>query len=45
MTRLEILTLLISLEALLETGNEEKAKELIKKVIKEAETTPKKSME
>jgi len=37
MTRLEILTLLYSLEALLEEGKAEKAYEVIKKVIKEAE--------
>ncbi|MCL1875350.1 MAG: hypothetical protein FWF87_03725 [Synergistaceae bacterium] len=37
MTRLEILTLLYSLEALLEDGKSEKAKEVIKKVINEAE--------
>lgn len=37
MTRLEILTLLYSLEALLDENNSEKAKEIIKKVIAEAE--------
>ena len=37
-TRLEILTTLYALEALLETDNTEKALEVIKKVIKEAET-------
>ena len=37
--RLEILTLLYSLEALLEEGKAEKAKEVIKKVINEAEKT------
>jgi hypothetical protein len=37
LTRLEILTLLYSLEALLEDGKAEKAKEVIKKVINEAE--------
>ena len=38
MTRLEILTLLYSLQALLESNNNEKAKEVIEKVIKEAES-------
>jgi hypothetical protein len=37
MTRLEILTMLYSLEALLEDDKTEKAKEVIKKVISEAE--------
>jgi hypothetical protein len=37
MTRLEILTLLYSLEALLDEGKAEKAREVIKKVINEAE--------
>ena len=37
MTRLELLTLLYSLQALIESGNIEKAKEVISKVIKEAE--------
>jgi hypothetical protein len=37
MTRLEILTLLYSLEALLDEEKPEKAKEIIKKLIKEAE--------
>ena len=37
MTRLELLTLLLSIQALLESGNEEKAKEIIEKVIKEVE--------
>ena len=37
MTRLELLTLLYSIQALMETGNTEKAKEIIEKVIKEAE--------
>ena len=37
MTRLELLTLLLSIQALLESGNEEKAKEIIAKVISEAE--------
>lgn len=36
MTRLEILTLLLSLKALLESGNNEKALELINEVISEA---------
>ena len=38
LTRLELLTFLYSLQVLLESGNEEKAKEIITKVIKEAET-------
>lgn len=37
MTRLELMTLLLSLEALLEEGRSEKALEVIKKVIAEAE--------
>lgn len=37
MTRLELLTLLLSLEALLEDGKADKALEVIKKVIAEAE--------
>jgi len=37
-TRLELLATLYSLEALLETDNAEKALEVIKKVITEAET-------
>ena len=37
MTRLELLALLLSIQALLETGNTEKAKEIIRKVIAEAE--------
>ena len=37
MTRLELRTLLYSIQALMETGNTEKAKEIIEKVIKEAE--------
>lgn len=36
MTRLELLTLLLSIQALLESDNVEKAKELISKVINEA---------
>ncbi len=39
MTRLELLTLLYSLKALLDTDNVDKAQETIDKVIKEAETT------
>ena len=41
MTRLELLTLLYSLQALLEDDKAEKAKEVIEKIIKEAETTTK----
>lgn len=37
MTRLELMTLLLSLEALLEEGKAEKALEVIRKVIAEAE--------
>lgn len=37
MTRLELMTLLLSLEALLEDGKADKALEVIKKVIAEAE--------
>lgn len=37
MTRLELMTLLLSLEALLEDGKAEKALEVIKKVLAEAE--------
>lgn len=37
MTRLELMTLLLSLEALLEDGKAEKALEVIRKVLKEAE--------
>ena len=36
MARLEILTIMLSLKALLESGNTEKAKEVIEEVIKEA---------
>jgi len=36
MTRLELLTLLLSIQALLESGNIEKAKEIIAEVITEA---------
>jgi hypothetical protein len=36
-TRLEIMTVLLSIQALLENDNIEKAKEVIAKVIKEAE--------
>ena len=36
MTRLELLTLLLSIQALLETGNFDKAKEVIAEVIEEA---------
>ncbi|MBU9724508.1 hypothetical protein [Diplocloster modestus] len=41
MTRLELLTLLYSIQALMETGNTDKAKEIIEKVIKEAESNEK----
>lgn len=37
MTRLELMTLLLPLEALLEDGKTEKALEVIKKVLTEAE--------
>ena len=37
MTRLELMTLLLSIQALLESDNVEKAKEVIGKVLKEAE--------
>ena len=37
MARLELLTVLLSIQALLESDNVEKAKEVIAKVIKEAE--------
>ncbi|WP_300409950.1 hypothetical protein [Lagierella sp.] len=40
MTRLELLTLLYSLQALLEDGKTDKAKEVIDKIIKEAEQKP-----
>ena len=36
MTRLELLTVMLSIKALLESGNVEKAKELIDEVITEA---------
>jgi hypothetical protein len=39
MTRLELLTLLYSLEALIESDNKDKALEIIKKIIVEAERT------
>ena len=39
MTRLELLTLLLSIQALLETDNIDKAKEIIAKVIAEAENS------
>ena len=39
MTRLELLTLLYSLQALLESDNADKAREVIEKIIKEAEST------
>lgn len=37
MTRLELMTLLLSLEALLEDGKSDKALEVIKKVLAEAQ--------
>lgn len=39
MTRLELLTLLLSIKALLESNNHEKALELINEVIAEAKNT------
>ena len=36
MTRLELMALLLSIQALLDTGNTEKAKELIAEVLEEA---------
>ena len=41
MTRLELLTLLYSLQALIEAGNTGKTLEVLEKVIKEAERLPK----
>lgn len=41
MTRLELITFLLSIQALLESGNAEKAKEIIEKVLKEAEKSQK----
>ena len=41
MSRLEIMTVLLSLKALLESDNTEKAKELIDEVLDEARTKPK----
>ena len=38
MTRLEVLALMLSLEALLDTDNVDKAKSLVKEVISEART-------
>jgi hypothetical protein len=37
MTRLELMTVLLSIQALLEIGEVEKAKEVIAKLLKEAE--------
>ena len=37
MTKLELLTVLLSVQALLETDNVDKAKQVIEKLIKEAE--------
>ena len=45
MTRLEALTVLYSLEALLEEAKPEKAKEVIKKLIREAESKEAKKRE
>ena len=42
MTRWELLTLLLSLEALIESDNTEKAKEVIKEVISEVRSTKEK---
>ncbi|MCD7981713.1 MAG: hypothetical protein LUF32_05300 [Clostridiales bacterium] len=44
MTRLELLTVLLSLETLLESNNSEKALELIKRVIEEATLSDKKDI-
>ena len=41
MTRLEIMTLLLSIKALLESNNVEKALEVINEVIEEARSAPK----
>ena len=41
MTRLELLTVMYSLEALLDKDDIESAKQLVKKVIREAELTKK----
>jgi hypothetical protein len=41
MSRLELMTVLLSIQALLEIGEIEKAKEVIAKVIKEAEKSQK----
>jgi len=41
MTKLELMTVLLALEALLESNNSKKALEVIKKVLKEAEAAPK----
>lgn len=38
MTRLELMTILLSLEALLEEGKADKALEVIRKILREAET-------
>ena len=38
MTRLELLTLLLTLEALIEEGKNEKALEVLRKLIREAES-------
>ena len=41
MTRLEIMTVLLSIKALLETDNKEKALEVIEEVLAEAKSAPK----
>lgn len=41
MTRLEVMTMLLSVKALLETDNTEKALEVINEVLDEARTVPK----
>ena len=42
MTRLEVMTMLLSVKGLLETDNTEKALEVINEVLDEARTIPKK---
>jgi pentatricopeptide repeat protein len=41
MTRLEVMTVLLSLKALLEKGDSEKALEVINEILEEARTVPK----